>query len=186
MTDTLPGHATAVDGEVRRLFALRDHLASTGDAIQHLDVAGWDGAARDAFDEFRLASANRWYTVADRHEDAARQLERYHNALVELQARAAYTDQAADDLARWRGQLDSAARTAADAIRRAAKELDALPEPPHEPTPPNAPLPMPVSTHSADLDPRQAHLDPTAYRQRVEALCAELATARIIPMARPA
>lgn len=182
MTDALPGNATAIDGEVRRLFALRDHLASTGDAIQHLDVTGWDGGARDAFDAFRLASANRWYTVADRHEDAARQLERYHNTLVELQTRAAYSDPAADDLARWRGQLDSAARTAADAIRRAARELSAL-EPPHEPASQTA-APLPVSTRTVDLDPRQAHLDPTAYRLRVEALCRELATAKIIPIPR--
>lgn len=182
MTDQFPGNATAIDGEVRRLFALRDHLASTGDAIQHLDVTGWDGSARDAFDEFRLASANRWYTVADRHEDAARHLERYHNTLVELQTRAAYTEAAPDDLARWRGQLDSAARTAADAIRRATKELAALPDPPQEPTPQAAPLPAP--THTIDLDPRQAHLDPTAYRQRVEALCREIATARIIQIPR--
>lgn len=181
----LPGNATAVDGEVRRLFALRDHLASTGDSIQHLDVTGWDGKARDAFDEFRLTSANRWYTVADRHEDAARQLERYHNTLVELQTRATYTDPAPDDLTRWRGQLDSAARTAADAIRRAARELAALPEPPHEPTPPStAPL-WATSTDPVDLDPRQAHLDPTAYRQRVEELRKALTTAKIIPIPRP-
>ncbi len=183
MTDPLPGNANAVDGEVRRLFALRDHLCSIGDAIQHLDVTGWDGGARDAFDEFRLASANRWYTVADRHEDAARQLERYHNTLVELQSRAAHTDPVADDLARWRGQLDSAASPAADAIRRAAKELNALPDPlPREPTLTAAP--PPVITLNSDLDPRQAHLDPAAYRQRVEALCEEIAAARIIPVAR--
>jgi hypothetical protein len=136
-TSEVAGDPNVLDREVLRLRELRDRLDRMGDAIRGMQISQWEGLAREAFEAFRGRYWKRLYEVADLHATAADQLDQYRQVLVEVRGRQATADPvsavAADDLARWQGQLrDQAAATAA-AMLRVATALDALP--PLLPTP---------------------------------------------------
>jgi hypothetical protein len=184
VTAQLPGNTAAIDGEIRRLDDLKERLWSTGEAIRRLSIERWSGRARDAFDEFRFAFANRWLAAGDQHEDAARALERYYRTLLDLRRRVATAEPTAADLVRWRQQLDSEAAGAAAAIRLATHALADMPRllqaPP--PVPPQARRPDPAPSRR-DLDPRTARTDPAGFRDGVRQLCDQLTSAQVIVVA---
>jgi hypothetical protein len=200
-TGHLPGNVDAIDGEVRRLDDVKERLWSTGETLRKLTIDRWYGPARDSFEEFRHRFAHQWLTTGDLHEDAARALERYHRTLAELQARAATADPtttntaATADMARWNQQLDSEARAAATAIRRASQALACLPRlldqratPTTTATPPARPniTALPTQTLTGDsgnhieLDPRTAQANPPQFHRRVQALSDEILLADFI------
>lgn len=196
-TGRLPGNANAIGGEIRRLDDLKERFWSTGAALRTLPIEGWEGAARGSFDDFRCNVATRWLCAGDLHEDAARALERYHETLVDLRRRVATAGPAtmnpaaaALDSARWRQQLDSEARAAATAIRRATQGLSSLPRL-REPAPPPPAVVPPAgepprrSEALAGLDPRTAQSDPALYRRAVQALNEEVLLADFIAIAPP-
>ncbi|MGH3757994.1 putative T7SS-secreted protein [Actinophytocola sp.] len=189
----LRGNATAIESEVQRLRALRDTLDSLGDAVRDLAIDRWEGPAREAFDQFRQRYWKRLYEVAELHDDAATHLDRYYRTLVDLRGRMAgagvVPGVAADDLARWQGQLQTEAHTAAVAIRTVAAALDALPpllpEPPERVPEPAANVPPAVLTsgpadRSGGLDIRTVYGDPASFQRDIDELRAQIATGKTV------
>lgn len=173
------GNATAIEGEIRRLDDLKERLWATGDTLRRLSAEDWAGAASNAFEEARDRLGRQWLAVGDSHANAARALEQYHFTLLELHRRSAAVDlkpataAVAADMARWNEQLESAAHTAAMAIREAARRLASLPRI----FIPDSPPPLPAASTSTvapvrrdQLDPRSATADRSLFHHRVREL----------------
>ena len=171
-----PGNANAIEGEIRRLDDVKERLWATGDTLRRLPVDGWVGQTYYAFEEVRQRLARQWLATGDSHLEAARALERYLATLVELRRRLAAnpnitTPAVLADVARWNEQLNSAAGTAAAAIRTAAASIASLPKVFEQdisaPALSNSvPSPLPGDR----LDPRFAAADRSGFHRRVRAL----------------
>ncbi len=186
--DAVPGNGTAISGEIDRLDDLKDRLWRAGSVLAALDVEDWRGAAADGYERCRAVFAARWTAAGDRHQDAARALERYQRTLAHVQALVRYTPDAAPGrLAEWRRQLAAEATASAAAVRAAAVELAALPDPLGTGAPAAAPpaaavvrLPLlqrarlGASPQEHAVDPRTGSTDPAAYRGAVERLVADV------------
>jgi uncharacterized protein YukE len=142
----LPAHPGPLDGEIRRLTALRDQLCSTADQIDRLWLDSWQGPANEHFLEFRTRLTKRWRHVADLCDEGIRALEDYRDTLVETRHRMASLD--APEPA-WR-DLDPAAQAIArrlDALNIKLLALRSVFDTPREvphPPPPARPLPKPA------------------------------------------
>jgi hypothetical protein len=185
----ISGNATAIEGEIRRLDDLKERLWVTGDTLRRLSVEDWAGAASNAFEESRDRLARQWLAVGDSHVQAARALEQYHVTLLELRRRLAAVDlkratpAVAADIARWNEQLESAAHTAAMAIRDAARGLANLPRvftPDISPPVPAAPTSTVAPVPRDQLDPRSATADRSLFHRRVRELSNEVLAANYI------
>lgn len=194
----IPGNIRALQGEIDRLWELRDRFRDAAMPIRHLGLDGWRGPAADEFAAHRTRLARQWSDAELEHERWAGALADYRDVLLALQPLARDAVERANrdgdwtraqaDVERWRGQADSAAYRTSDVLRDVADRLrDILPlltEPAenHQATPVAGPPPsaprMPVV--AAGDEPPAVHQSPVERRNRTAALCDALLRANFV------
>lgn len=184
----IPGNVVAIDGECRRLAHLATFLDEIAPLIrQHPE--NWCSPARDSFEERCDELAKRCQDAADAHATAANELTSYFATLEDVlrrrrsvveDVRANPTPQGIEtahaSIVRWKLQVASAARLAADRISKAGELLAGfrrlLPDEEQVSEPVRA---TPVATPRVAArpsivplpTPADALRDPTSYRLRV-------------------
>jgi hypothetical protein len=119
----VPGNADGLDGEIRRLRSLRDHIERLADSASQRQLERWSGPAREQFDDLNSRLVTRLRLLGSSCDRAARALERYHPDLTTLQGLATVQP---ERIMRWQRQAETAAAKVATELHAIAGDLRAL------------------------------------------------------------